>query len=477
MASETLLRLLEQTALHAPEKGLVIYHGSPTEDGPVFLSYERLSSMADERALHLLPYFCSKQNPIILLHVDSQFDGIVWFWSILAAGGVPCISQPLSKDLVQRKKHLKHLQKLLNNPLILTTDALLAEFAGLENARMKSIDQLKGFTTTHTNLDGSILDSDKKGPDDLAVLMLTSGSTGNSKAVALTHRQLLCSVQGKSQLHKTTKNDVFLNWTGLDHVANLTEIHLHALSLMATQIHIPSPMVLAEPMIFLDTIVLHKVSYAFAPNFFLASLVQRLSSVDHPLLVKETRNSHTNGPALTATETLANLDLNGKNEEQFHDKSIADLSSLRALISGGEANLVTTCLALTNLLAHYNVPKSFVRPGFGMTETCAGSIYNAVDCPDYDLSCNSQFACLGECIPGISYRICQQNGSVAPHNYVGELQVKGEVVFEKYYNDDESTEKSFTKDGWFKTGDLGYKDSNGRLHLTGRDKDTVVING
>lgn len=111
-----------------------------------------------------------------------------------------------------------------------------------------------------------------------------------------------------------------------------------------------------------------------------------------------------------------------------------------------------------------------------MTETSAGSIYNAADCPAYHLSRNSEFTCLGECTPGISFRIVNTNGSEAAVDEIGELEVKGEVVFKKYYNDPDSTKKNFSSEGWFKTGDRGFKDTNGRLHLTGRDKDTVVIN-
>jgi long-subunit acyl-CoA synthetase (AMP-forming) len=168
---------------------------------------------------------------------------------------------------------------------------------------------------------------------------------------------------------------------------------------------------------------------------------------------------------------------NDQNRVQLPKNSIVDMSNLRALISGGESNVVQTCDTLTELLQHFGTPKSFIRPGFGMTETCAGSIYNAVDCPAYDLGRNTEFACLGECIPGISFRICRQDGSIAPEDEVGEMQVQGEVVFQKYYNDVCSTMKSFTSDGWFKTGDRGFRDAKGRLHLTGRDKDTVVING
>jgi acyl-CoA synthetase (AMP-forming)/AMP-acid ligase II len=113
---------------------------------------------------------------------------------------------------------------------------------------------------------------------DLAVLMLTSGSSGDPKAVCLQHGQIISSLTGKSIHHGTTKEDVFLNWIGVDHVANLTEIHLHAISLAAQQVHIQGTDVLANPMWFLETIHSYKVTYTFAPNFFLAAVVRSCES-------------------------------------------------------------------------------------------------------------------------------------------------------------------------------------------------------
>ena len=84
-------------------------------------------------------------------------------------------------------------------------------------------------------------------PDDLAVLMLTSGSTGYAKAVCLTHGQILNAVEGKSKYHGTTSKTKFLNWIGLDHVANLTEIHLHAMSLGSEQVHVHATDFSCEP--------------------------------------------------------------------------------------------------------------------------------------------------------------------------------------------------------------------------------------
>lgn len=476
--AETLLRLLEHAALHHPGKGLFIYNTelNKAPSSLQYLSYHKLSSMADERALHLLPHFKVDENPVILVHINDHFLGILWFWAIIAAGGIPCLSTPVSKDGEQREKHLTSVLKLLGNPLVLTTADLAADFAGLENVRIKTIQELEYTPTHRLNCEGAVLRGYRKCRKDIAVLMLTSGSTGNPKAVALTHNQILYAILGKSQLHNTTEDDVFLNWTGLDHVANLTEIHLHAMGVGANQFHLHNSSILADPMIFLEKIAKHKVSYTFAPNFFLASLVERLLLEPAALGAQGNERPAHYRSSSTFIDSVA-LNWNGEYPVQLPKNSLVSLSSLRALISGGESNVVQTCVILTELLQHFGAPRSFIRPGFGMTETCAGSIYNARDCPSYDVARKAEFACLGECIPGLKYRICQRDGSRAPVDEVGELQVKGEVVFLKYYNDKCATNKSFTEDGWFKTGDRGFRDAKGRLHLMGRDKDTVVING
>ena len=478
MAS-TLLELLQNTAQHATGKKMILYSAA-LERGPVVLSYNTLSRTADERAMHLHSHFDIEENNIILLHMNDHYLSILYFWAIIAAGGIPCLSTQVSKDGVQREKRLASILKLLHNPLVVTTDELKTDFADLDNVRLVTLNELEASPTSRLDHKENCLGGYQKCQDDVAVLMLTSGSTGSPKAVALTHSQILHAVVGKSILHHTTEDDVFMSWTGLDHVANLTEIHLHAISLGANQVHLPASMVLEEPMIFLEKASKHKVSYTFAPNFFLASLVERLLNRNVPLTkVKSKENLHPRHHRSTSAfeVPVRSSRHHGEDCGPSPKKAVVDLSNLRALISGGESNVVQTCHTLTSLLQHLGAPASFIRPGFGMTETCAGSIYNATDCPAYDLSRNAEFACLGECIPGIEFRICRQDGTVAADDEVGYMQVWGEVVFKCYYNDKCSTMKSFTEDGWFKTGDRGFKDSKGRLHLTGRDKDSVIIHG
>lgn len=74
-------------------------------------------------------------------------------------------------------------------------------------------------------------------------------------------------------------------------------------------------------------------------------------------------------------------------------------------------------------------------------------------------------------------RIVRKDGSKVHQGEIGELQVSGPVLFPGYFNNQEETKKSYTEDGWFRTGDKGTIDTNGRLCLTGREKDLVIVNG
>jgi acyl carrier protein len=83
-------------------------------------------------------------------------------------------------------------------------------------------------------------------------------------------------------------------------------------------------------------------------------------------------------------------------------------------------------------------------------------------------------------MPGIQMRITDDSGNnaCAPPGETGNLELKGQVVSKEYFNDSKSTSDSFSADGWFKTGDRGFIDrSTGHLTLTGRLKETMIING
>ncbi|KAH8901218.1 putative NRPS-like enzyme [Thozetella sp. PMI_491] len=427
---QNLSQLLARAA--AADAGLAYYTEGPV---PLRLSYAQLLEEAKEKARFLYAINGISQDSIVLLHFNTQHENIVWFWACTLGGFTPAISTPFVADTAQRKKHLLHLNGLLNQPIVLTTEKLVPEFLGVEELSLHAIESLSPADGQEVTEALALA----KRKDETAVLMLTSGSTGNAKAVPLRHGQLVAAVKGKSEHHGTKQGDVFLNWIGLDHVASLTEIHLHAMSLSSDQVHVSTSEMLKDPLKFVKLLDAHKVVYTFAPNFFLTKVLDSLTTA---------------GPSFQA-----------------------DLSHFRAFISGGESNVVATCDALTQELRRFGLQGEVIRPGFGMTETCAGSIYSKA-CPSQDLARNLEFANLGTCIPGLEMRIGKIDGTgVASVGEAGHLQVFGPVLFDHYFNNPQATQAAFTADGWFETGDLAYIDEQGNLNLTGRIKDTIIVNG
>ncbi|OJD27805.1 hypothetical protein ACJ73_00802 [Blastomyces percursus] len=121
--------------------------------------------------------------------------------------------------------------------------------------------------------------------------------------------------------------------------------------------------------------------------------------------------------------------------------------------------------------------KNAVSPGFGMTEICAGSMHN-LSCPDYDIKMGLEFTSVGPCIPGLAVRVTNDSGHVIKSpNVPGALQIKGECVLKEYYSGPFATSVSFTKDGWFITGDTALIDDGGYVCLCGRTKDLIIVIG
>ncbi|WP_415238383.1 AMP-dependent synthetase/ligase [Seleniivibrio woodruffii] len=104
---------------------------------------------------------------------------------------------------------------------------------------------------------------------------------------------------------------------------------------------------------------------------------------------------------------------------------------------------------------------------YGMTECAPAIAGRGLDC--------QVFGTLGRPVKGTKVRIVDESGREVPRGQEGEIQVKGPQVFSGYYNQPDENEKSFTPDGFFKTGDLGKLTFTGELKITGRIKDIIVL--
>ncbi|KAF2651750.1 acetyl-CoA synthetase-like protein [Lophiostoma macrostomum CBS 122681] len=416
----------------------LIFYRSDILSKPDRVTYATLYNEAKRNSSMLrLQYKISEGQPI-LLHLDDQWDTILWFWSVILAKALPVFSSPFSNLDEHRRKYTRGLSQLLEAPICITRASMIHLFDGDHTLHLHTIESLSAKEFPNENeQDDTTLGLQPSSP---AILMLTSGSTGAPKAVPLTHEQVLAAVEGKASVRTLPAGNPFLNWIGLDHVASLIEIHVQAMWLGVDQIHVNAGVLISSPRLFLDLLSRHRVARSFAPNFFLAKLVSTMHN-------------------------------------QAHDQTW-DFSKLTVLASGGEMNDTKTCVAATSLLERYGAHPNVIMTGFGMTETCAGAIFN-LECPSADVKEGRSVTSLGRCMTGINMRVTllDTERRIADAGEAGDLEVSGSVVFGGYYRNPQATAEAFTADGWFRTGDRAVIDASGDLHLIGRTKDVINING
>ncbi|MDI1490447.1 MAG: putative NRPS-like protein biosynthetic cluster [Ramalina farinacea] len=498
--------LLDSSAVK--QAGLTIY-SSGKQSKPAYLSYNDLRALASQKADLLRCHGKIHPGKVVLIHFKSQIENIIWFWAAIAARCIPALSTPLVNDREGRLSHLKHLHSLLLDPVVITQGGLASsDFAGNELLYILGIESLErptplehrenaeepqngsknsafhsifdqprtwlsyitgrsGNEVSHDTRKGSrgiasescagepvaassrnYLNTSKCSLEDVGFLMLTSGSTGNAKAVCISHKQVFAAISGKLSSLPLSEGCALLNWIGFDHVASMVEIHLCAMQAGLNQVHVAAGEVIKDPLLFLRLLSEHRVSRTFAPNFFLCKLERTLEDAN-----------------VADTEGI-------------------DLRHLTYIASGGEPNNVKTCAALSNHLQKLGVlVENVITPGFGMTETCAGAIFNR-DCPSTDLRAKWENAALGKCVPGIEMRVSPVAGALHDMDTTlqsddseGALEIKGPIVFQGYFNDSNANQAAFTSDGWFKTGDLAIISANGDLRLIGRSKELMIING
>ncbi|MCE7007117.1 non-ribosomal peptide synthetase [Kibdelosporangium philippinense] len=394
------------------------------------LSYPELLAMS-LRLLARLRAEGVRPGKVVGLLLERPEDFLPTLWACLLGGLVVCPLVPLRGDTQRWAAQLDQVNNLLDGPLVVTTRALQAELPPVGGLAVAVLEELARGAEA---LDSEQVAVHPARPEDLALLVLTSGSTGKPKAVRLSQGNLVASMRAKIKTQGASAADITFNWVSYDHVAALIEAHLLPLATGSTQLHVQPDVILDDPVRFLRIIDAYRVTMTFTPNFLLGLINKALGH-----------------------EPVSQM----------------DLSCLRRIISGGEANPVATGVTFLDLLAPHGLARSALWPAFGMTETCAGSIYNR-DFPDADKG--AEFASVGTPVPGLRIRVVDGTGTLVLDGQAGELQLYGSMVTDGYHKNAAATADARTPDGWLRTGDLGVL-RDGRLTLVGRSKDSIIVNG
>jgi len=255
-------------------------------------------------------------------------------------------------------------------------------------------------------------------PDDTAVILYTSGTTGQPKGAELTHQNIRSNIEGIKGLFTPTEDDVFFGGLPLFHVFGQTVAMNGAVSSGSELTLLPR----FDPAKALEIIQRDKVTiFMGVPTMYAAML-------------------------------------------QVPDRDSYDISSLRLCVSGGAALPVEIIRAFES---EFDTP---ILEGYGLSETSPVASFGRVDM-------ERKPGTIGTPIDGVEMRIVDEEGNVLGVGDVGELQIKGPNVMKGYWQMPEATEKAIDADGWFASGDMATVDSDGYYSIVDRKKEMILRGG
>lgn len=292
----------------------------------------------------------------------------------------------------------------------------------------------------------------ERASNDAAVLLYTSGTTSDPKGVILTHGNLEAERAAAFQIIRLTETDAVLGVLPL----------FHALAQLANLL---LPLIVGGKVVFLETVnstsLLHALRtrgitiFACVPQFFY---------LIHQKVMAEVAKRGRLSRAIFRTMLSANAwlrDHGGFNPgRRWFAKVHHTLGDhMRILVTGGskfDPIILRDLHALGFTLLN----------AYGLTETTGG----ATICRPGDIFNTS----VGAAIDGVEIEIRKDPNATGREHDDGEVMIRGPIVMQGYFNRPDAT-CAVLKDGWLHTGDLGYLDEKGRLYITGRSKEIIVL--
>lgn len=275
-------------------------------------------------------------------------------------------------------------------------------------------------------------------PDELRILLFTSGTTGSAKGVCLSQRNICSNILSTYGIVKVKRSDLFFSILPLHHTYECTLGFLLPIYSGASVCHCEG----------LRYIV--KNIQEFHPSVILCV----------PLLLENVHKNIIKNMNKSLPEKYRTEDGNPFNNLPFFLKKIVRAKVKNTLGGRLRVFIVGAAAANPNIISDFKGLHLNTLQGYGLTE-CSPLVAGNTDFFQKDDAA-------GLPIPNVEYMIDSPN-----EEGVGEILVKGPNVMLGYYEDEEKTKQTIV-DGWFHTGDLGKVDENGYLYITGRCKSVIV---
>ena len=319
-----------------------------------------------------------------------------------------------------------------------------------------------GKVLTHEELQAlpeSLVKLETFGPDEVAYIQYSSGSTSDPKGVLITQRAIMANTVAMLRDGlRITPNDRAFSWLPLYHDMGLVGFCLSPLMGQVSCDYISTPSFARRPALWLRLMSQNRSTISSSPSFGYELAARRI-----------------NGEAITL-----------------------DLSHWRIAAIGGDMVRADVLKQFSETLSVAGFNENAFMPGYGMAESTLAVSFADVNDPiridtiDKDAYKNSRlavpakagqpkhavrsFVACGKALPGNDVVVRDDNGRVLKEREIGHIFVSGPSLMSGYYRDHVATDAAIAADGYLATGDMGYL-LDGEIVITGRAKDLILHNG
>lgn len=452
--ARTLIEVLEwHTARHPDRLHLTVLQDEATTLGS--LTYGELAARARAIARGLIARDVAPGDRVALM-LPTSIDYFIAFFGILYAGAVPVPIYPPMR-LSQIEDHLRRQIGILRNAgacLLITMPEGL-RLAGLLRAQVESMAAVESVADLEAAT-ATINLPPPGGPDSVALIQYTSGSTGDPKGVVLSHANLLANIRAMGSVMEASSADVFVSWLPLYHDMGLIGAWLGCLY-FAAPLYAMSPMsFLVRPESWLWAMHRFRATFSASPNFGFEFCLTKIPDAN-----------------------LAGL----------------DLGALRMVANGAEPVSVQTLRRFIDRFGRYGFPARAMAPVYGLAECSVGLAFPPlgrspiIDRVNRDrLSTEGvaeparpedskplEIVACGQPLPGHEIRIVDEAGRELGERREGRLEFRGPSTTRGYFHNESKTRGLF-HDGWLDSGDRAYM-AGGDVCITGRVKDIIIRAG
>jgi len=399
-----------------------------------------------------------KKGDELVIFSKSNESFVIAFWAAILGGIVPV---PVAVGISdEHRLKLFRILKQLQHATLFTESDLLERLLGF--AKERELTDVAEILESRTALisdaeaghSGEICDA---GPDDLAFIQYSSGSTSDPKGVCLTHRNLCINARAIAEAADWNEHDTSLSWMPLTHDMGLIGFHIAVLQAGMNQAVMDTSVFVRRPLLWMIKADELRATQLCSPNFGYKHFLK-----------------------LFGRKGLPDV----------------DLSCIKLILNGAEPISYSLCHEFLDALAPSGLKRNTMLPVYGLAEATVGvsfpslgnemsrivvhrhslRIGEAYEPADPDDDDAVSFVIVGHALRDVEIRIVDDNDEVLDDGKVGNIQLLGGSITEKIYGDETATEEIFSADGWLRTGDCGVI-VDGELVITGRSKDIIIVNG